>query len=225
MTSQALPDHASEPPLGAVPRQARSRATRAKILAAALRLFGELGVDQTRVEDIVAEARVSWGTFFHYFPRKEDVLLVHAAEQLRRVHALAAEWLDDPVTPVRDVVLRCYLALLEGDELPVELRVAAMREVTASARRFTAMLGDDEPTLFSVVMSLLAVGQQRGEVRADVPLPLLSAIVNAVAYSPVIRLGISNAAGIPAQRDHADLVRIAFDVVWEGAAAHTTSGR
>ena len=42
--------------------------------------YCRVGLDAARVEDIVAAAGVSWGTFFHYFPAKEDVLLDAAAE-------------------------------------------------------------------------------------------------------------------------------------------------
>ena len=45
--------------------------------------YARVGLDTARVEDIVAAAGVSWGTFFHYFPAKEDVLLDAAAEVCR----------------------------------------------------------------------------------------------------------------------------------------------
>jgi len=47
--------------------------------------FARHGFDQARVEDIVADAGVSWGTFFRYFPRKEDVLLQMGVEHSRAV--------------------------------------------------------------------------------------------------------------------------------------------
>lgn len=54
-------------------------ATRAKLLAAALRVIRTQGYAATRVDDICAEARVSKGSFFHHFATKEE-LAVAAAE-------------------------------------------------------------------------------------------------------------------------------------------------
>src|SRR5580698_11515960 len=65
------------------PRQRRAVATRQRLYEAAMDEYARVGIDQARVEDIVAAAGVSWGTFFHYFPAKEDVLLDAAAEVCR----------------------------------------------------------------------------------------------------------------------------------------------
>src|ERR1700721_1729036 len=65
------------------PRQRRAVATRQRVYEAAMAEYGRVGLEGARVEDIVTAAGVSWGTFFHYFPTKEDVLLDAAAEVCR----------------------------------------------------------------------------------------------------------------------------------------------
>jgi len=63
-------------------RQRKKNATRDRIRASALRLFGEQGYDATTVEQIAAAAGVSHMTFFRYFPTKEDVALSDSYDPL-----------------------------------------------------------------------------------------------------------------------------------------------
>ena len=61
---------------------AQASETRAKLLAAARRVFSELGYARARVEDVVNRAGVGHGTFYAYFPNKQAAL-----EALVREHA------------------------------------------------------------------------------------------------------------------------------------------
>src|SRR3954469_13322842 len=86
----------SQSPLPAPPTQARGVDKRDRLYDAAIARYREAGVADTRVEDVIADAGVSWATFFRYFPRKEDVLLEGAARHFRdRVRAIAAGSLQD----------------------------------------------------------------------------------------------------------------------------------
>jgi AcrR family transcriptional regulator len=67
-------------------RQRKKTATRDRIRANALRLFGEQGYDATTVEQIAAAAGVSHMTFFRYFPAKEDVALSDSYDPLIASH-------------------------------------------------------------------------------------------------------------------------------------------
>ncbi len=50
-----------------------SLSTRQRILEAALRVFAQKGYHETRMEDIVEEARVSKGGLYHHFPGKKQL--------------------------------------------------------------------------------------------------------------------------------------------------------
>ena len=83
-------------------RQARSDA----ILAAALRVFGEHGLEHSTIEMIAREAEVAVGTIYLYFSSRDDLflnLLVARVEQLREryleIHAAKRAPLDE----LRDV--------------------------------------------------------------------------------------------------------------------------
>jgi len=45
------------------------------IYAAAMKLFTDKGVENVSVEDIALEAKVSYGTFYNFFSKKDDVLM------------------------------------------------------------------------------------------------------------------------------------------------------
>jgi AcrR family transcriptional regulator len=88
-------------------RQRKKAATRDRIRASALRLFGEQGYDATTVEQIAAAAGVSHMTFFRYFPAKEDVALSDSYDPMIAVllEQTPASW---PLTQ------RIRAALLQG---------------------------------------------------------------------------------------------------------------
>jgi len=66
------------------PRSRKGEQTRARIVAAAKKVFEEQGFLEARIADISAAARLSHGSFYHYFDSKEDVFLeVAAAQEVR----------------------------------------------------------------------------------------------------------------------------------------------
>jgi AcrR family transcriptional regulator len=88
-------------------RQRKRTATRDRIRATALRLFGEQGYDATTVEQIAAAAGVSHMTFFRYFPAKEDVALSDSYDPM-----IAALVEQTPAT--WPLIQRIRTALLQG---------------------------------------------------------------------------------------------------------------
>ncbi|MCP2169435.1 transcriptional regulator, TetR family [Goodfellowiella coeruleoviolacea] len=63
-------------------RERKKRETRQRIVAAAVRLFGEQGYEQTTVAQIAAAADVDPKTFFNYFPSKDEVLFADVEQDL-----------------------------------------------------------------------------------------------------------------------------------------------
>ena len=52
-----------------------SQETRERILEAAVNVFASKGYHDTKVDDIVAESKTSKGSFYFYFPSKQDIFL------------------------------------------------------------------------------------------------------------------------------------------------------
>jgi len=161
------------------PRQRRAAATRQRLYTAALAEYERAGLDAARVEDIVTAAGVSWGTFFHYFPTKEDVLLDASAAVCREFAAAAADALDAERT-TEEALSAAFRALYDSSQRVTSsraLRGAMLRQVINQPGVLTAYLGDDVPPPVRVTTEVLAAGQRRGEIRADEPAESLAVIV------------------------------------------------
>src|SRR5262245_34479075 len=74
-----------------LPRQRRSRATRARLLEAAARVFAERGYAGGTTNHIAAEAGLSVGSLYQYFPNKDamlaELMRAHVAEGAEAVVA------------------------------------------------------------------------------------------------------------------------------------------
>lgn len=82
-------DHQPSDKLGRPPtRNARSARTRDMLQGAFLRLLEQKPLEQVTIRDVVAEAGVSYATFFRHYPDKETLLDDVAAEQIGRLMAM-----------------------------------------------------------------------------------------------------------------------------------------
>jgi AcrR family transcriptional regulator len=73
---QGVPDEMSRDVIGPrkSPRQRRSQQTVDRIVEAAARVFNEVGYSSTTTNEIAAEAGVSIGSLYQYFPNKDSLL-------------------------------------------------------------------------------------------------------------------------------------------------------
>jgi len=196
-----------------VPRQRRAAATRRRLYDAAMAEYARVGLDAARVEDIVAAAGVSWGTFFHYFPAKEDVLLDAGAEVSRAYSVAVRAGLEDG-QDIGSVLAggfdAMYSAALEATP-SAALRGKMLLYVLGHPGRLTEFLGEDIAPPVAATTAALAEGQIRGEIRDDEPPESLAVIVlYAVLFSARRGASIGRPPG------SAPLGRLALDVVLRG---------
>lgn len=118
-------------------RSSRGRATEERLVAAARATFAAHGFAAARVEDIVAEAGVSHGTFYTYFDNKADVLDTLVRGSADRLLAVAAASWDGPdvEAALRDVIGR--LLVVFADEADV---IRVWLEASATEPRFERLL-------------------------------------------------------------------------------------
>jgi AcrR family transcriptional regulator len=102
-------------------REERKAENRAKLLAAARKVFAEKGLGAATARDIVRETDLATGTFYNYFRDKEDVfraLLEDAAVRQREAARETRLNLDVPLEERVETGFRTYFEMaLENREL------------------------------------------------------------------------------------------------------------
>src|SRR6478752_3969529 len=92
--------------------------TRAALVAAGRRLFGENGFRGTSVEDLAREARVTTGALYHHFPTKTklfEAVFLAAHDDLMKAAADAAAGAPDEVESLGRAFDSFLDAMLEPD--------------------------------------------------------------------------------------------------------------
>src|ERR1700687_2567793 len=146
-------------------RSRRQAATRQRLFRAAMKLFAERGFFETTVEDITEAADVGKGTFFNYFPTKEHVLVAFGEIQRGKIEA-ALHQARTTQTPFPVLFRRLGEALLEEpSRSPALLRSVIIANLSSESVR--GHLCQNLALGRSRLAELLALAQERGEVRSD----------------------------------------------------------
>lgn len=153
--------------------------TRQRILHATLRLIGEHGIGAVSNRQVAAAAGVALGSLTYHFPSQSrllrESLLLHVAEEVTRLEAIAAELRGSRPTAaavareVEQVVQRSAQSVEPVAELELHLRAARDPELQDASRRcfdayedFAAAaleaLGVPEPTRHARAVVALMTG-------------------------------------------------------------------
>ncbi len=93
------------------------RTTQERLVSAALKLFGEKGYQSTSVADVQRESDCHSGSFYHFFPTKQDLLLAVLERYRTGIVPMLIEpaWADvqDPIERIFALLAR-YRLLLEA---------------------------------------------------------------------------------------------------------------
>jgi AcrR family transcriptional regulator len=202
--------------LGAIPKQQRGIEVRDRLYQAAISEIDAKGIEESRVENIVAEAGTSWGTFFRYFPRKEDIFLHESSRHFREgLRPAFDRAISDESTPIREGAREVILLMMEPQISP-RFHAEMLAETLSHPARFAAILGEGEMPLAVLTAGLLAEGQRRGEVKNEAPIPVCAAVLLAgvmFSASTVLR---DVADGNRPGSDIAEVANQAFDLAWTG---------
>lgn len=88
---------------------------KSEILGAADELFGQKGLDGTSTNDILETVGIEWGTMYHHFKSKEDIIDPLIGRHNVRLLGAAQEIAADKSIPVVERIIRVVMALNISD--------------------------------------------------------------------------------------------------------------
>jgi AcrR family transcriptional regulator len=149
-------------------RERKRNETVEKLLQAAIELFAENGFANTPVEEITERADVSKGTFFNYFPSKEHILMHFVGRQV----GIIESYLEQARAGKKSIESLLHslaqdLTLLPG-RTP-ELARSIMASFLSNEQVRQVMREQIAGRGRAVLAQIIAIGQERGEIRRDNP--------------------------------------------------------
>lgn len=140
--------------------------TRAALVAAGRRLFGENGFRGTSVEDLAREARVTTGALYHHFPTKTalfEAVFVQAHTELMTASTQAAMDAKDGL----DELALGFDAFLDGVLQPDVQRILVLDgPAVLGLARYTEL---DEQYAYAVIVGSLKEAAKAGTIEIDDP--------------------------------------------------------
>lgn len=207
--NQKLPD--SSPRLSAgTPdrRQRRSAEIRERLFNAALRLFTEKGFVETTVEDITNAADVGKGTFFNHFPSKDHILLAFGEMQLAKLQDAVntARKLNEPMPRF----LRALGSRMTQEPTRNPAIIRALLQAYLSTTQVREAMIDMQNRVHALHTQMMQLGQDRGEIRSDVPASELAQVFRQTIFGTLLIWSLYGDASLHAR------IEAAFSVLWSG---------
>jgi AcrR family transcriptional regulator len=181
-----VPKPKSSPPGREQPPSLRAEQvaqTRAALIAAGRRLFGERGFAGTSVEDLAREARVTTGALYHHFATKTllfEAVFEQAHAEMMEVSAQQAEEAPDEV----EFLARGFAAFLDAVLKPDLQRILVIDgPAVLGLARFTEL---DERDAFSVIVAILQSAVSAGRLTIDDPATVARLLLGALTRGAML---------------------------------------
>ena len=196
-------------------RERQSLERRERLFRAALDLFAHKGFAETTVEDITNAADLGKGTFFNYFPSKEHILLAFGEMQLGKLRA-AADEARAKNEPTR-VFLRSLGARMTQEPIrnPSIIRILLQAFLSNTPVRESMM--DLQARVIAIHTEIIHLGQQRGEIRDDLPPEVLANVFRQTVFGTLLIWSLYGDATLLSR------IEDAFEVLWTGLAPRKAS--
>jgi len=191
-------------------RARRSLELRERLFRSALDLFARKGFAETTVEDITDTADVGKGTFFNYFPSKDHILLAFADMQLAKLRD-AVEEARHSREPMPQYLRSLSLRMTqEPMRNPAIVRALLLAYLSSTPVR-EAML-DLQKRVLALHSEIIHLGQQRGEIRDDLPAVELAQVFRQTIFGTLLMWTLHGDSTL------LERIESAFQILWTGLA-------
>jgi AcrR family transcriptional regulator len=196
-------------------RSRRSAELRERLFRSALDLFARKGFVETTVEDITDAADVGKGTFFNYFPSKDHILIAFGEMQFAKLKAAADEARRNNI-PVPNFLRSLGHRMTEEPTRNPDMIRALLLGYLSSTPVREAML-DLQNRVLAVHSEMIALGQERGEIRVDLPPLEIAQVFRQTIFGTLLIWSL--------YADNSLLSRMesAFEVIWQGLTPRNNS--
>src|SRR2546428_4488305 len=191
-------------------RQRRSAEIRERLFRAAFALFAKKGSAETTVEDITEAADVGKGTFFNYFPSKDHILLAFGEMQLAKLEAAieTARCTNEPLP----AFLRGLGARMTQEPTRNPAIIRAILQAYLSTTPVRKAMIDMQKRLHALHTQIIRLGQERGEIRHDLPAPEIAHVFRQTIFGTLLIWSLYGDATLNSR------IESAFNVLWAGLA-------
>ena len=169
---------------------------RAEILAAARRCFVRNGFHQTTMQDVFVEAGKSAGAVYRYFPKKEDMIVGVATQNLDAVAEVlrAAVLADDGERAVGEVMAQLLESVVKRHHDEQLAAVALM--VWSEALRNPVLAERLEQAASAMSQDIAALVRGRQETGIEASADALARVILSILPGFLVNLALLSPAGV-----------------------------
>ncbi len=158
-------------------REEKKERLKRDIYRTAVRLFREKGYEETRIEDVTRRLRISRATFFNYYPSKDSILHQVAEEAVRFYRKMLEEEIAAQAS-AREKIHHLLEGMGKEIEADKRFYCAVFLEIMRGQMGLVGgEVSMEKSTISDLTASIIAQGQEQGELRSDYPAQQLAEIL------------------------------------------------
>lgn len=187
--------------------------TQKKIIATAVSLFNQYGLDNVTMEQIAASTDISKGTLYNYFPSKEAVInafLQNSFQDNNRERLAALRKIPDTRGRVEWVLTLLVEGVARQKDVFEVFMVYRMKNILS----FKPIEESQQTGLSLLIHEILSLGREQGDLRTDLPETILEGLFEFALIEAIKPMYLE-----PAAFDQKLSIQQAADVFLNGAKA------
>jgi AcrR family transcriptional regulator len=180
-------------------RQARSAATRQKIVNAAVDLFDEVGYPTTGLGDIVRRAEVTKGAFYHHFDSKESLASAIIDQAVARIRDTFRSIAQSSAPALESLI---HSAFVIGELAAVDKAVRVGTQLKLALGQFNDRAASAYDGWRTAATALVTRASEEGDLRDNLePVVVAESIVAVILGAETLGVVISGGKDLAARLD------------------------